>query len=88
MSFVTQANLAPFADTKRVLPTVLGLDLVKRVRPVVNEIAPLLAETTRVVRTVLVVDVVESVRLIQEDEAGAFSGGAASSTTSYTGCSP
>ena len=43
MSFVTQANLAPFADTKRVLPTVLGLDLVKRVRPVVNEAVPLLA---------------------------------------------
>jgi adenylate cyclase len=70
MSFVTQANLAPSANTKRVLPTVLGLDLVKRVRPVVNEIAPLLAETTRVVRTVLVVDVVESVRLIQADEEG------------------
>ena len=70
MSFVTQANLAPFADTKRVLPTVLGLDLVKRVRPVVNEAVPLLAETTRVVRTVLVVDVVESVRLIQADEEG------------------
>jgi adenylate cyclase len=70
MSFVTQANLAPSADTKRVLPTVLGLDLVKRVRPVVNESVPLLAETTRVVRTVLVVDVVESVRLIQADEEG------------------
>jgi len=70
MRFVTQANLAPSVDTTRVLPTVLGLDLVKRVRPVVNEIAPLLAETTRVVRTVLVVDVVESVRLIQADEEG------------------
>jgi class 3 adenylate cyclase/tetratricopeptide (TPR) repeat protein len=70
MSFVTQANLAPSADTKCVVPAVLGLDLVKRVRPVVNEIAPLLAETTRVVRTVLVVDVVESVRLIQADEEG------------------
>ncbi len=67
---MTQANLAPSVDTTRVLPTVLGLDLVKRVRPVVNEIAPLLAETTRVVRTVLVVDVVESVRLIQADEEG------------------
>lgn len=67
---VTQANLAPSVDAARVLPTVLSFDLAKRVRPVVNESATLLAETTRVVRTVLVVDVVESVRLIQEDEEG------------------
>ena len=67
---VTQVNLTPSRTAAPVLPTVLSFDASKRVRPVVNEIAPLLAETTRVVRTVLVVDVVESVRLIQADEEG------------------
>ena len=67
---VTQVNLTPSRSAASVLPTVLSFDASKRVRPVVNEIAPLLAETTRVVRTVLVVDVVESVRLIQADEEG------------------
>ena len=70
MAAVTQVHLTPSHSAASVLPTVVGFGASKRVPPVVNEIAPLLAETTRVVRTVLVVDVVESVRLIQADEEG------------------